>query len=97
MGKKGSRVFFCYLLLFFFMGLPVIPLAGRAEVWAIPHEQTKSELSLKLLTKNCMVTIFVLNKLSLLMKATVSYQAITCTSDNTRICYGKNNGFTTND
>ena len=44
-----------------------------------------------------MVTIFVLNKLSLLMKATVSYQAITCTSDNTRICYGKNNGFTTND
>ena len=31
------------------------------------------------------------------MKATVSYQAITCTSDNTRICYGKNNGFTTND
>ena len=62
MGKKGSRVFFCYLLLFFFMGLPVIPLAGRAEVRAIPHEQTKSELSLKLLTKNCMVTIFVLNK-----------------------------------
>ena len=44
------------------MGLLVIPLAGRAEVRAIPHEQTKSQLSLKLLTKNCMVTIFVLNK-----------------------------------
>ena len=44
------------------MGLLVIPLAGRAEVRAIPHEQTKLELSLKLLTKNCMVTIFVLNK-----------------------------------
>ena len=52
--------FFCYLLLFFFMDL--IPLAGSAEVRAIPHKQTKSELSLKLLTKNCMVTIFVLNK-----------------------------------
>ena len=26
------------------MGLLVIPLAGRAEVRAIPHEQTKSEL-----------------------------------------------------
>ena len=48
--------------MFFFMGLLVIPLAGRAEVRAIPHEQTKLELSLKLLTKNCMVTIFVLNK-----------------------------------
>ena len=60
--KKGSGSFFCYLLLFVFMGLPVIPVAGRAEVRAIPHEQTKSELSLKLLTKNCMVTIFVLNK-----------------------------------
>ena len=46
------------------MGLLVIPLAGRTEVRAIPHEQTKLELSLKLLiiTKNCMVTIFVLNK-----------------------------------
>ena len=33
------------------------------EVRVIPHKQTKiSELSLKLLTKNCMVTIFVLNK-----------------------------------
>ena len=63
MGKKRKQCFFfCYLLLFVFMGLPVIPLAGRAEVRAIPHKQTKSELSLKLLTKNCMVTIFVLNK-----------------------------------
>ena len=61
-GKKKEGVcFFCYLLLvFFFMDL--IPLAGSAEVRAIPHKQTKSELSLKLLTKNCMVTSFVLNK-----------------------------------
>ena len=58
--KRRACVFFCYLLLFFFMDL--IPLAGSAEVRAIPHKQTKWELSLKLLTKNCMVTIFVLNK-----------------------------------
>ena len=35
--------------------------------------------------------------LSLLMKATICYQAVKCTSDNTCICYGRNNGFTTND
>ena len=58
--KKEGVCFFCYLLLLFFMDL--IPLAGSAEVGAIPHKQTKSELSLKLLTKNCMVTILVLNK-----------------------------------
>ena len=59
--KKGGRVFFLLFAVgFFFMDL--IPLAGSAEVRAIPHKQTKSELSLKLLTKNCMVTIFVLNK-----------------------------------
>ena len=52
--------FFVICCCFFSTGL--IPLAGSAEVKAIPHEQTKSELSLKLLTKNCMVTIFVLNK-----------------------------------
>ena len=58
--KKEGVCFFCYLLLLFFMDL--IPLAGSAEVGAIPHKQTKLELSLKLLTKNCMVTILVLNK-----------------------------------
>ena len=33
------------------------------------------------------------------MKATICYQAvyIRCTSDNTCICYGRNNGFTKND
>jgi len=34
-----------------------------------------------------MVTIFVLNKLSLLMKATVSYQAVTCTYHLTTLAF----------
>ena len=82
--------FLLFAVGFFFMDL--IPLAGSAEVRAIPHKQTKSELSLKLLTKNCMVTIFVLNKF-----IPTHERSFTCTSDNTYICYGKNNGFTTND
>ena len=84
-------------MLFFFMGLLVIPLAGRAEVKAIPHAQTKSELSLKLLTKNCMVTICFEQIYPYSWKLQSVIRPFRCTSDNTCICYGRNNGFTKND
>ena len=53
--KRRACVFFLLFAVVFFQVVLI-------EVRAIPHSQTKSELSLKLLTKNCMVTIFVLNK-----------------------------------